>query len=993
MIVAVMMALLQAMSIATSQGLTKIPGLSEQWLDHGHYLLIAVACFISLWLIRLQNKLAILSLNLANDRSSLIGLRSRSRYRVLLAIGMAILLLTSATMAALVQYRAHLRGIQQPIRIQAWVTVEGLSDSHFQPSAEKGYRQLVRIDHWQPLTAPVGSLFTSRRLPINDFSRDSDFSYSSKSLPTKTQGAANQPPKHNADTKSLVNNPWYSDSSDGLSDSTSVTIAEPMTTQLTGLKVLISAYPNANPKANEKWAQLNQLRPNQRVQMALALAPIQWQAASQATGQFDRYRWLRSRHIDATGRVLAVAADDNDDVAASKITQWRWQLRQYFLSDWEQLSRVEQQARAVTLSLLTGDRALIDQLTTQFYQQAGISHLLAISGSHVLLLAVLLSSLICLLVDKLQPKLYLPLPRWLLRWGVMVVTAFVYAIFTGFDVPAARTAWMLVAMGLVRLSLLPVSGLQVLAALALLMAWQDPFVLWQAGYWLSFVAVALLMVYEQNSQQPKPEQILPFNFTIQQSRLLTASLLRSMGFWIWRALRQLLKVQVWIFVALLPLSLLLFGKVSLWGLLINLFAIGLYGMVIVPLNLLAGLSYIVAPTLADTIWQWVIAIVAATHKAIEQVLQLPIFGHAQQAWLYTPVTPSILVVVAVALLPWLLTRGTLSRWLSLPAISLLALLVTVTPSSNRQHKEALSVYLLSSEYPFFNIVLLKDQIEQRHWLLLADFRAIESIDYVNFSVTKLSDRLQYQLALLNVDSLHGVVIQTGLNQSQPASQSNTLAAVVNSLADKMPIGYYWQAGVNNTSVEAATMTTQAPSASATLPQTGCHYGQHWQSASTAFSITAVTGWPDVASAVADCALLIRSDLPIELYRINPGAAQAPTRLASSLLSEDFSATTNNDQHPMSSFTAANPIQQSAGQSMGSTGLLINAARHRHLWQLWHKLCSTEGFATDSWQRLASNSMLLSHRQAQLTADISQRLQLWQRFNERGETLQQDENAN
>lgn len=71
-------------------------------------------------------------------------------------------------------------------------------------------------------------------------------------------------------------------------------------------------------------------------------------------------------------------------------------------------------------------------------------------------------------------KVYRYVPRWQVRWWVMIAAAFIYALFTGFDVPAARTAWMLFAIGLVRLTLLPVSTMRVLFALAVLMAWLDP---------------------------------------------------------------------------------------------------------------------------------------------------------------------------------------------------------------------------------------------------------------------------------------------------------------------------------------------------------------------------------------------------------------------------------------------------------------------------------------------------------------------------------------
>ncbi|WP_352284826.1 ComEC/Rec2 family competence protein, partial [Pseudoalteromonas sp. Q18-MNA-CIBAN-0097] len=78
----------------------------------------------------------------------------------------------------------------------------------------------------------------------------------------------------------------------------------------------------------------------------------------------------------------------------------------------------------------------------------------AISGTHVLFLAIMLAGAVVLSFNRLYPALYRRIPRWQVRWWVMISAAFIYALFTGFDVPAARTAWMLLAIGLVRLTLL-----------------------------------------------------------------------------------------------------------------------------------------------------------------------------------------------------------------------------------------------------------------------------------------------------------------------------------------------------------------------------------------------------------------------------------------------------------------------------------------------------------------------------------------------------------
>lgn len=231
--------------------------------------------------------------------------------------------------------------------------------------------------------------------------------------------------------------------------------------------------------------------------------------------------------------------------------------------------------------------------------------------------------------------------------------AFIYALFTGFDVPAARTAWMLLAIGLIRLTLLPISTMRTLLALAILMAWFDPYVLWQAGYWLSFIAVALLLKYEDSSvawSQAESASLTTTNSNDNKNAKIIQRL--RLGF------KRLFKLQFWLFIALLPITLLLFGKASLLGLIVNLFAIGLFGWVIVPLNLLAGLCYLISPALADTIWALVIALVAHLHELITWLTALPIFSGA---WLYTPVNMAILLMVLLAMLPWLLARGLISR--------------------------------------------------------------------------------------------------------------------------------------------------------------------------------------------------------------------------------------------------------------------------------------------------------------------------------------------
>jgi competence protein ComEC len=76
-----------------------------------------------------------------------------------------------------------------------------------------------------------------------------------------------------------------------------------------------------------------------------------------------------------------------------------------------QLQQQPLKYKALMLALLTGDRSLLDKNTEQMFQRFGISHLLAISGPHVLILAALFTWLLSSIIHKYQPTLYLRFPE------------------------------------------------------------------------------------------------------------------------------------------------------------------------------------------------------------------------------------------------------------------------------------------------------------------------------------------------------------------------------------------------------------------------------------------------------------------------------------------------------------------------------------------------------------------------------------------------------
>ena len=896
--------------------------------------------FLTLILI-LVSQLIIPSVNPINSVKN-TSYHSRFAARILYFISVVLLAITlvigSGLQALVSHQQADAQKINEPMRVQALVHIEGISDSVYDTATDTGYRQVATISQISPLVSELtvqdlDKVTAEYGVGLNNSLSNNDVKYeylNSQSLPQEI------PAKNSAQ-----GNVYH---------------------------VLLNAYPKKPAKQSSKTnsqkkskktekqsqtADLNHLQPGDKLFMTLTLAPLATseQALNNPSG-FDSYRWLRGQHIDGVANILATSSSilpsshpqsnsqphSSDSLFSDSyltrlrtaIDQGRWQLRQHFYQDWTANTAAEQQAKAVTLSLLTGDRSLINRETKDLYQLAGISHLLAISGTHVLFLAIVLAGIVILLINRLYPALYRHIPRWHIRWWVMISAAFIYALFTGFDVPAARTAWMLLAIGLTRLTLLPVSTLRVLFALAVLMAWHDPYVLWQAGYWLSFIAVGLLLKYEDTSQKQP--------LTSNQPSTSYDKLLKRL----WLNFKRLFKLQCWLFLALLPVTLLLFGKASLWGLIVNLFAIGLFGWIIVPLNLLAGLCYLILPSVADIIWTSVTAIVSNLHELIAWLTSMPVLS---DAWLYTPVNAAILLMALLTMLPWLLPRGLISRWLVLPPLSLLVMTVYANQQSLTTTP---TLYILPTGDHYISAALLQYPVindkdaKNSSWLFLADHRPSSTKTKTktmpsNLTADKFSVMLEQQLGSLSVNKLEGIVVQSSssgvtdarIYDKKSSAVSPNISALlpmtVAQLSQKLPVSQYWQAGRSErwSALQQAYKVATHSQKTATISAQRCDSGKIWQLADGTLTLQAITGWSKIEDAsVWDCTVAIDSSTPIRVLKYQA-----------------------ND--PLKSLTAASqtlmskiqPLSDQANTSQSR--LILNADTHERVWQMWSLLCSVE----------------------------------------------------
>ena len=310
--------------------------------------------------------------------------------------------------------------------------------------------------------------------------------------------------------------------------------------ELRGARLRLSWYDN---EWSDEPSRRHELRPGAEWRLHLRLrAP----RGLRNPGGFDSRRHALAARIAATGYVRD--QQDARQLAPPRgLHAWRDLLATRIMR------AVPGGASRYVRALALGDtRALTDE-DWALLRATGLTHLIAISGFHVGLVAGAFA-LLGALAWRLFPGLGLLVPRPQAAAVAALAGALGYAAVAGFALPTVRTVLMIavaVAARLWRRSL-PIPGALALAAIAIVLV--DPLALLSAGFWLSFGGVAwLLWCLPQAGGRP---------------------------------LRDFLSAQWVATLGLLPLTAILFGQASLAGPLANLVAIPWWSLVVVPLSLL-----------------------------------------------------------------------------------------------------------------------------------------------------------------------------------------------------------------------------------------------------------------------------------------------------------------------------------------------------------------------------------------------------------------------
>lgn len=263
-----------------------------------------------------------------------------------------------------------------------------------------------------------------------------------------------------------------------------------------------------------------------------------------ANGGFDFQKYLWSRGV---GQYISVQASDVAVLQRSggpieAIATFRRTLQDRFDALFPKHS-------ALLRALLLGDRTTIDEAEEQAFSDAGIMHLLAVSGLHVSVVAAFVTWI----------GLLLCIPRRFL-FPVTGALLAAYALLCGGSPSVVRAAIMYALYLGGQLLMRPEDGLTRTSVACALMLLVNPLYLWQASFLLSFCAAfglaMLLPTLNQLWKRARP---------VQPGRAM----------WIADALVGGLATGAAVQLATLPVLLETFGEISWLSLLLNLLCVPL----------------------------------------------------------------------------------------------------------------------------------------------------------------------------------------------------------------------------------------------------------------------------------------------------------------------------------------------------------------------------------------------------------------------------------
>ena len=229
-------------------------------------------------------------------------------------------------------------------------------------------------------------------------------------------------------------------------------------------------------------------------------------------------------------------------------------------------------------ALLLGDKKDMDDQIKDLYQASGISHIIAVSGMHISLMGMSVFKLLSALKARRGPALI-----------ASSAAALFYAVLTGASGSAMRAVIMLFCRFLAMARSRSYDMVSSIALALLILVFERPYIVFQSGFQLSFLAVAGISVVGNELTAAiesfrvnlgRPGDVMMRKYTDRESRLSS----------LWRIVISNLSVQL----ATLPAIAYHFFVFPIYGILLNFIVIPLMDLV-----MYSGLAVLLAGAIAD----------------------------------------------------------------------------------------------------------------------------------------------------------------------------------------------------------------------------------------------------------------------------------------------------------------------------------------------------------------------------------------------------------
>ena len=348
---------------------------------------------------------------------------------------------------------------------------------------------------------------------------------------------------------------------------------------MAGAQVLLRDYSALDLRAGERW------------RFRVRLRPVHGQANP---GGYDLELQRFAQGITTQGYVRETGFNARTDHevgvragVAARILQWRQSIA----------DRLQQnqhlQHPGILTALIIGATQGLDDATWDLLALTGTTHLLVVSGLHVGLIATMGYAVSRMLLRYLPwcfPRLMTGLLHWqpAQRFAAVaaMLSALIYSLLAGFSLPTQRALVMTTVLLLGRSGRYRLRSSQSLILAATLVLMFNPLAIWEAGFWMSFVAVAALLLAMSGYWRRRP------------------SLKRDwLAHFCWSVIRPQFVVTIALVVPLMAGP----GSFSLISPLSNITAIPLMGLLIVPTALGGTLLESALFTQGSVNWLWQLA--------------------------------------------------------------------------------------------------------------------------------------------------------------------------------------------------------------------------------------------------------------------------------------------------------------------------------------------------------------------------------------------------